>query len=98
MKHRYGIGADDFDRLVEEQGGVCAICGRPEPEHGDHSHATGAVRGILCFNCNGGLGQFRDSVDALRDAVAYLEGHIPEVRELRDLAVVRAAELRTTSV
>ena len=42
-----------------------AICGRPDPEHVDHSHETGAVRGILCFNCNGGLGQFRDSIDAL---------------------------------
>ena len=69
LKHRYGIGADDFDRLVDEQGGMCAICRRPDPEHVDHAHDTGEVRGILCFNCNGGLGQFRDSVDALRSAV-----------------------------
>jgi hypothetical protein len=57
LKLRYGIGADEFDELVVQQGGVCAICGRPDPEHVDHDHETGAVRGILCFNCNGGLGQ-----------------------------------------
>jgi len=98
LKRRYGIGADDFDRLVAEQGGVCAICGRPDPEHVDHSHDTGAVRGILCFNCNGGLGQFRDAVDALRAAVAYLEAHDPATAELRALAVAMAGELRTTPV
>jgi hypothetical protein len=98
LKRRYGIGADDFDRLVEEQGGMCAICGRRDPEHVDHSHATGEVRGILCFNCNGGLGQFRDSVDALRSAVAYLDAHDPDVEELRSLAVSRAGGLRRTPV
>ena len=54
------------------------------------------MRGILCFNCNGGLGQFRDSIDALRGAVVYLESHDTTVRELRELAVARAGELRTT--
>ena len=93
---RYGIGAADFDRLVELQGGVCAICRQADPEHVDHSHESGMVRGILCFNCNGGLGQFRDSIDALRGAVVYLESHDTTVRELRELAVTRAGELRTT--
>jgi Recombination endonuclease VII len=98
LMRRYGIGAHDFDRLVEEQGRVCAICGRPDPEHVDHSHVTGAVRGILCFNCNGGLGQFRDSVDALRNAVVYLDTHDESVRELRALTTARAEGLRTTPV
>jgi hypothetical protein len=48
LKRRYGIGADEFDELVVRQGGVCAICGRPDPEHLDHDHETGAVRGVLC--------------------------------------------------
>ena len=96
LMRRYGIGAADFDQLVEKQGGVCAICGRAEPEHVDHSHATGEVRGILCFNCTGGLGQFRDSIDALRAAVEYLGAHDPVAAELCAMAVVRAGELRTT--
>jgi Recombination endonuclease VII len=96
LKRRYGIGADDFDALVVQQGGVCAICGKEAPEHVDHSHDTGAVRGILCFNCNGGLGQFRDSVDALVNAVAYLQSHDPVPRELDALARERAGELART--
>ena len=73
---------------------MCAICGRPDPEHVDHSHETGVVRGILCFNCNGGLGQFRDSIDALLNAVSYLTRADPEVRELDALALERARGLR----
>lgn len=81
LKQRYGIGADEFDELVRLQGGVCAICGRADPEHVDHDHETGAVRGILCFNCNGGLGQFRDSIDALRAAAVYLDACDPDARD-----------------
>jgi hypothetical protein len=70
---RYGIGADEVSELIAGQGGVCAICGRPDPEHVDHDHATGVIRGILCFNCNGGLGQFGDDPLRLRAAIEYLE-------------------------
>lgn len=98
LRRRYGIGADDFDRMVEEQGGVCLICGRADPEHVDHDHMTGEVRGILCFNCNGGLGQFKDDIGALLAAAAYLASTSSEHRELRDLAVVRAGELREVAV
>jgi hypothetical protein len=97
LKRRYGIGADDFDEFVRQQGGVCPICGRANPEHVDHSHETGEVRGILCFNCNGGLGQFRDSIDALVAAAQYLERSDPEVRELTEVARERALALRGVS-
>ena len=73
LKHRYGIGADEFDKLVRDQDGVCAICNKPDPEHVDHDHANGRVRGILCFNCNGGLGQFGDDPERLVRAQLYLE-------------------------
>jgi hypothetical protein len=97
LKKRYGIGADEFDELVRLQGGVCAICGRDNPEHVDHSHETGEVRGILCFNCNGGLGQFRDSVDALRAAALYLEARDPEALELTSIVRDRARVLSEVS-
>jgi hypothetical protein len=98
LKHRYGIGADEFAELVRQQGGVCAICGRPDPEHVDHSHETGEVRGILCFNCNGGLGQFRDSIDALIAAAEYLDAREPETIELAALTRARAEGLREVPV
>ena len=97
LKRRYGIGADEFDELVRQQGGVCAICGRADPEHVDHDHETGAVRGILCFNCNGGFGQFRDSIDALLSAASYLEAHDAPELELVGAAHSRAALLRNVS-
>lgn len=79
LRRRYGIGVVDFDRMLAEQGGVCAICGRAAPQHVDHDHVTGGVRGILCFNCNGGLGHFRDDVEHLAKAISYLRGTTPWV-------------------
>ncbi|EEP75175.1 hypothetical protein MCAG_05502 [Micromonospora sp. ATCC 39149] len=74
LRRRYGVGQKEFDELLAEQGGVCAICGGADPQHLDHDHRTGWVRGILCFNCNGGLGQFRDSPTRLARAITYLKG------------------------
>ncbi|MEU1812835.1 endonuclease VII domain-containing protein [Micromonospora aurantiaca (nom. illeg.)] len=74
LRRRYGAGEKEFQELLAEQGGVCAICRRPDPEHLDHDHRTGWVRGILCFNCNGGLGQFKDNPDVLARAITYLRG------------------------
>jgi hypothetical protein len=73
LMRRYGISAAQADAMLEEQDGLCAICQERPAEHVDHDHETGAVRGLLCFNCNGGLGQFRDRVDILKKAIAYLE-------------------------
>jgi len=93
LKHRYGIGADEFDEVVRQQGGVCAICGRPDPEHVDHDHETGDVRGILCFNCNGGLGQFRDSIESLLAAAMYLDDRDAQTLALAAMTRSRVANL-----
>jgi hypothetical protein len=89
LRARYGVSAAEVEVLVDEQGGVCPICGRPEPGNVDHDHVTGKVRGVLCFNCNGGLGQFRDDVDALSNAIGYLAGG----DDLHDITVGRARGL-----
>jgi hypothetical protein len=73
LKHRYGISATQVEEMIRDQGGVCPICGKSSPEHVDHDHETDRVRGILCFNCNGGLGQFGDDPDRLLRAQLYLE-------------------------
>lgn len=75
LKRRYGITAEDADLMLERQGGLCAICRAAPAAHVDHDHETGAVRALLCFNCNGGLGQFRDDPAVLRAAADYVEEH-----------------------
>ncbi len=72
----YGLTKPELDRLLDQHE-VCAICrsaewGRKGPCV-DHDHETGAVRGILCGNCNQGLGRFKDDSAALRAAADYLE-------------------------
>ena len=79
LVRRHGITGAQADALVEAQGGRCAICGERPAEHVDHDHATGSVRGMLCFNCSGGLGRFRDRPELLRLAAAYLERPVAEL-------------------
>ena len=79
MRH-YGMTPDTFDALLEVQGGKCAICGCSEEANGqrfavDHSHSTGAIRGLLCVKCNAGLGNFCDCTGRLEFAIEYLVKH-----------------------
>lgn len=72
---RHGLEPHQVEALVRAQGGRCAICSRV---YGsalvvDHCHETGAVRGMLCHQCNRGLGQLRDSLELVRAAADYLE-------------------------
>ena len=76
----YGLRPADYRRMVDEQGGRCAICGGAPNGNGnrlavDHDHASGAVRGLLCHGCNAGMGQLKDDPELLRAAADYLERH-----------------------
>jgi hypothetical protein len=78
LRDKYGITPEDYDRLLEDQGGGCAICGKPPDGmalHVDHCHETGRVRGLLCFSCNAGLGQFKHDPDLLEEALVYVAVH-----------------------
>jgi hypothetical protein len=79
----YRLTPETYARLLEQQGGACAIClhperyidkrtGEPRRLAVDHDHATGGVRGLLCGRCNRGIGQFGDDPDALARATDYL--------------------------
>jgi Recombination endonuclease VII len=64
LNRRYGIGTEEADAMLVDEGGVCAI-GRAAPAaHVDHDHETGAVRALLCFNCNGGARTVQGQPDA----------------------------------
>ncbi|WP_345346738.1 endonuclease VII domain-containing protein [Actinoallomurus liliacearum] len=84
LTERYGIGADEAECLVQRQGGVCPICRAAAPAHVDHDHVTGAVRGILCADCNTGMGQLRDDPWVVRRAIEYLTGGLSGLRLAED--------------
>lgn len=72
MKRLYGIDRAQFKKMSDAQGGRCAICRRVEFLVVDHDHGTGEIRGLLCSQCNMGLGSFKDSVFSLLNAAEYI--------------------------
>jgi len=79
LRRTYGLSEPELAAMLAEQDGMCAICRAAPAVHIDHDHVTGRVRGLLCFNCNGALGQFRDRRDLMLAAIAYLDadGFVP---------------------
>lgn len=75
LEKRYGMTMEEYDKLLENQGGVCAICKNATEGNlvVDHDHATNKVRGLLCHPCNRSLGQMKDSVSTLQAAIQYLQ-------------------------
>jgi Recombination endonuclease VII len=82
----FGITLSDFNQMLKNQNGVCAICSNPETKKSsksdrirelnvDHDHKTGKTRGLLCSECNSGLGRFKDSIEILGKAINYLKKH-----------------------
>lgn len=82
LRKLYGITPEEYDSMFERQGGLCALCGRPERRRYkdrllrlsvDHNHQTASIRGLLCHACNTGLGAFEDSTALLSLAIEYLD-------------------------
>lgn len=74
LKKKYGISLEDYAKLVNNQEHSCAICETvTEKLYVDHCHNTGIVRGLLCINCNTGLGHFKDNSKLLKKAIQYIE-------------------------
>lgn len=80
LKSAYGIGIDDYQRMHDDQKGLCGICSQKQqarsksggrPLHVDHDHQTGQVRGLLCQRCNVALG-YVESAEWLNKALKYL--------------------------
>ncbi|WP_346660061.1 endonuclease VII domain-containing protein [Streptomyces sp. WMMB303] len=76
LERTHGMAVEQRRSLPDGRFGRCPIRPRPVPEHVDHDHGTGRVRGVLCFSCNAALGQFRDRPDVMRRAAAYVEGNV----------------------
>ena len=82
-KRNYGIMIEDFDKMLEEQKGLCAICGKPETwKHYtgvvqrlgiDHRHSDNLIRGLLCHSCNLLIDNAKEDIKILLSAVKYLK-------------------------
>jgi hypothetical protein len=81
LKRTYGLSADEYETLLVAQGGVCAVCKRMNPSKNgdepqklsvDHSHYSGANRGLLCRRGNLVLGMLEDSQELLFRLMEYL--------------------------
>ena len=76
LQRKYGLTVTEYQELLELHGGVCAICKRADTKGRlsvDHDHQTGKVRGLLCRNHNVALGNFKDNVEHLQQAIKYLQ-------------------------
>ena len=75
---KYRIRTDYYNSMLESQNGSCAICNKTDPGTKskafcvDHCHSTGIVRGLLCINCNAGVGSLKESEDIFYKALLYL--------------------------
>jgi Recombination endonuclease VII len=76
LRNKFGLTPDEYDRMLEAQGGVCALCESPPTPgislHVDHDQGTGEIRGLLCVRCNNALGLFREDADLLKRAARYV--------------------------
>lgn len=73
LKRRYGISGIDYQKLVNNQNGKCAICKRTLPLNLDHNHETGQLRELLCRGCNWGIWSFGENVKRLKAAADYIQ-------------------------
>ena len=76
LKAKYNITLADYSKMLDSQGGVCAICCMPPGSKRlgvDHNHSTGAVRGLLCYACNMAIGLLHDNADRIRKAASYID-------------------------
>jgi Recombination endonuclease VII len=78
-KFMYGVEHGTYAAMFEQQGGVCAICGKPPKADRrlaiDHCHNTKQVRALLCSPCNTGIGQLQHDPELLLKAITYLRLH-----------------------
>lgn len=97
LRYNFGIGAAEYNALLETQKHGCAICGRLSGTEVyaagktkqlavDHCEKSGAIRGLLCGDCNRAIGQLQHSPGLLRKAADYLEAALDKVRQAEEQA------------
>lgn len=87
LRQKFKMTPGEFDAMVDQQNGLCAICretpaewkGKPKQLCVDHDHSTGKVRGLLCYGCNLAVGFARERTDILKNMIRYLKSFPPSV-------------------
>ncbi len=102
LMRNFGISLAEYAEKAAEQDNKCAICNQPETQMRggkvkalavDHNHTTGAVRGLLCVDCNQAIGKMKEDRNILLAAVKYLDKHSDKSSERPLLAVVNKETL-----
>lgn len=73
IKLNYGLTQSDYEQLEKSQNYCCKICNQLTKLCVDHCHLTGKVRGLLCTNCNRGIGYLKESIYNLENAIQYIK-------------------------
>ena len=77
LKRKFNMSTDDYQKMLEQQGGRCATCDKEKSSNGkrlavDHCHTTGKIRGLLCNECNTSLGLLKENTDILQELINYI--------------------------
>jgi hypothetical protein len=78
LKLVFNMTVDEYDAILEYQGGICAICDHPPKTRRlsvDHDHKTGLIRGLLCHQCNRALGGMGSDADDRIHRMSYYLNH-----------------------
>lgn len=94
LQRKYGLSLKEFNSMLVKQNYACAICCKKPVQRKDrmgridlnlrvdHCHKTFKVRGLLCHNCNSALGHFKDNVEILKNAIAYIDDKALNVEDV----------------
>src|SRR5262245_56956507 len=94
LKSKFGLTLEEYDVMLNRQGGVCKICSRPQKNRRlavDHNHETGAVRGLLCGPCNTALSHVEHKSNFSAKALVYLREY-QDTTSLHSVCESRAPE------
>ena len=75
VKYKYNLSKKDLENMIVNQNSSCKICQTPFIDNKftiDHCHTTNKVRGLLCLNCNSGMGLLKDDIEIMQSAIKYL--------------------------
>jgi hypothetical protein len=74
LRKNFGISLEEYTKMYNDQGGVCAICNHESDTalHVDHNHTTNDIRGLLCHKCNHALGQLNEDLEIITNMYEYI--------------------------